>query len=1269
MSALAVLAWLRRTVCALALPLALAGCGGGGSSDGTPDPSPDVDGTTYAISGTIDGLQAGPMELKLVVIVRLGDGTDDVREEIISVGNGPYAFTLRAPASAQALLFPSAGLLAPKQACRATPRGEGAATDWQSQAIQGDQVVAFRCGPVHFLRGTATGTAPLGFKMLELLIDGQLATAPAGVTVPGPFVFPNYGPDTPVSLGGIMAGENYLLRPVDDGKRCRVLNGAGVMPARDVEDVVVECGLQTVRYQVIGLVGSGLQVSLTATIPGQPAALQETRTHAADGTFEFEAELNEGDTYAVTVTVAPTGPKQECSVEKGEGVVADADVTDVVVRCPGLLREWRFYGPNASQDRLGRSTSGVVYDTYLYPEPTIGNTVPSVPLDLQHLDLDIYKNLFDLPGAQMGVYSNETGKTFWVAAETPSANLSARLTRLTTYWWMRKTKDIATVKFQITDVWLDAFVDGAGGLFGHEPVYLESLAGMGLMAARIPAGATLPLSPFYWAEDVARLEATLNPANGIEWDFKVMGQVDGPWVPLFDESMFDVQKFRHDLFGTVGAARVSLNKEIDLVIDLSQVGPNDRVMLTMQAFAMVKNAISRESLATAYFRDPAEFDTTAPQGGITITSMDGLELVEPGVLPADYQPTPDTTPAAACADPASERALVQFGAGAFAIAENDSLNRIVTITRTGSTVGEVTARLLLAPGTAAEGADFTRREFFVRFAKGSASPRSVTVPLIDDTLQEIPETMQLSLVDVSGCADLGPQSSVTLIIQDDDTPPATIPTFTLGGSVSGLVGSGLVIGNIATDPLPIAADGAFQFPRLFAAGHIYRIQVTNQPQNPRQSCTVANGEGTITNASIDNVQISCTTLAEPGGLDPSFGTGGLAWTSLLGVVPQNTELAHQADGKLLVVGGNAGLLRLLPDGTPDPSFGAAGNGLATLAGGRNDRFSLQALAVQPDGRIVVAGNVTIGVSGRADMLVARYLANGTLDASFGGGTGMASFDYAQWNDGASHVLLQPDGSILLVGTVSDVSGNGDPSDFAVLRLTAGGQVDTTYGSNGWSRANVGGGYDVPRAAVLTPDGGVVLAGRVAPSGGSNGDVGLVKFTAAGVPDTAFGTGGTGTVRRITPEHDEARDIVAMPDGRLLVVGERGATNTGGPYVLWLARYLANGQLDTTFGSGGIATLATPLSGYAVAVQADGAVWVAGGTPAANGSSADYGLARFTATGQPDGSFGSGGLLAVDLFGGFDTPGAMLLQPDGRVVVAGSANNGSTLGLGLVRVVP
>ena len=257
------------------------------------------------------------------------------------------------------------------------------------------------------------------------------------------------------------------------------------------------------------------------------------------------------------------------------------------------------------------------------------------------------------------------------------------------------------------------------------------------------------------------------------------------------------------------------------------------------------------------------------------------------------------------------------------------------------------------------------------------SPRTVEVPVLDDTAVEGEGTLALQLTGASGCADIGVRSSATLTIGDDDAAPAA--SYTIGGTVTGLAGSGLVLRVLGLD-LPIASSGAFAFPRTYATGVIYEVTVAAQPDAPRQSCTVANGSGTIAGANVTNVAVTCTTLSEPGGLDPSFGTGGRVYTA--GVSAGATDLALQPDGKLLVVGGNQ-LLRYLPNGALDPAFGTNGAVTVTFYGRSFD--SLEAVALQPDGRIIVVGNhrdhVAVRLLDRCPSL-RRHSAPGTHSADF-----------------------------------------------------------------------------------------------------------------------------------------------------------------------------------------------------------------------------------------------------------------------------------------------
>ena len=116
-------------------------------------------------------------------------------------------------------------------------------------------------------------------------------------------------------------------------------------------------------------------------------------------------------------------------------------------------------------------------------------------------------------------------------------------------------------------------------------------------------------------------------------------------------------------------------------------------------------------------------------------------------------------------------------------------------------------------------------------------------------------------------------------------------------------------------------------------------------------------------------------------------------------------------------------------------------------------------------------------------------------------------------------------------------------------------------------------------------------------------------------------------------------------------------------MLTLARYNADGSIDTSFGNSGRITDAIVEVGRAAALDAEGRIVAAGRV------SGDFGIVRLDPNGVLDTSFGDNGLLTVDFFGGADTPNAIAIQPDGRIIVAGAARNGTSDVLGIVRIVP
>ncbi len=331
-------------------------------------------------------------------------------------------------------------------------------------------------------------------------------------------------------------------------------------------------------------------------------------------------------------------------------------------------------------------------------------------------------------------------------------------------------------------------------------------------------------------------------------------------------------------------------------------------------------------------------------------------------------------------------------------------------------------------------------------------------------------------------------------------------------------------------------------------------------------------------------------------------------------------------------------------GNTVPVFGTGG--IVTTNIGPNDLG--RAVTVLPDGHILVAGYAN--QNGYQDFTVVRYNADGSLDTSFGGGDGIVGTPVGPSDDVAFSIAVQPDGAILVVGA----SFNGFNYDIAVTRYNADGSLDASFGGgDGIVVTPVGPWYDYGIGVVVLANGDIIVTGFA--SNGANEDIALLRFNADGTLDTDFG-GGDGIVTTpIGPNNDQGMSVIALSDGNILVAG---SALVGSGYDFALVRYNADGSLDTSFGGGdGIVTTALVTGtdqGYAMALQPDGAILVAG--QANNGSNADFALVRYNADGTLDTTFGGGdGIVLTPISLSHDIARGIVIQPDGKILVAGYAN--------------
>ena len=272
-----------------------------------------------------------------------------------------------------------------------------------------------------------------------------------------------------------------------------------------------------------------------------------------------------------------------------------------------------------------------------------------------------------------------------------------------------------------------------------------------------------------------------------------------------------------------------------------------------------------------------------------------------------------------------------------------------------------------------------------------------------------------------------------------------------------------------------------------------------------------------------------------------------------------------------------------------------------------------AVALQPDGKILVAGS-TVDEAGEYQFAVVRYTADGSLDPSFGAG-GAVTTPFGPGVASASALVLAPDGRIV-------AAGRGG-SDFALARYDPNGSLDTTFGDGGKVTTAFADAHEAGVAEIaLQPDGKIVAAGTILTP--ANYDFALARYDPNGLLDTGFGTGGKVTTS-IGPNHDFASSLALRPDGKLVVAGFSEQLSGDG---FALARYNADGSLDEQFGTGPVAgTTVTGSSGWAEAMvlQPDGKILAAGWIYAGR-DVYDFGLVRYKANGSLDAGFGKRGTV-------------------------------------------
>ncbi len=338
-----------------------------------------------------------------------------------------------------------------------------------------------------------------------------------------------------------------------------------------------------------------------------------------------------------------------------------------------------------------------------------------------------------------------------------------------------------------------------------------------------------------------------------------------------------------------------------------------------------------------------------------------------------------------------------------------------------------------------------------------------------------------------------------------------------------------------------------------------------------------------------------------GSLDTSFGTNGKVTTNMGNILEKANDVAIQTDGKIVVIGETynvskyeIAMVRYNPNGSLDTTFDFDGKVITSIGSGS---AIASAVTLQTNGKIIVVGHVYTSIS--IDFSVLRYNADGSLDTTFSD-DGIVNTNINNTSL-AEDVKIQLDGKIVVVGS-SFYSGFN--SYFVTVRYTTDGSLDTTFDTDGII-TDVLGYDDSARSIAIQSDGKIVVAGTSA-NGLNNTDFAVVRYTTFGSLDTTFGNNGKVT-SDLSGSQDFANTVAIQVDGKILV---SGSSLVGANFDFTVVRYTIYGALDPDFGTNGKVTTSINSSDYAqdMIIQPDGKIVLVGDSN--NGSNTDFTVVRY-----------------------------------------------------------
>lgn len=354
-----------------------------------------------------------------------------------------------------------------------------------------------------------------------------------------------------------------------------------------------------------------------------------------------------------------------------------------------------------------------------------------------------------------------------------------------------------------------------------------------------------------------------------------------------------------------------------------------------------------------------------------------------------------------------------------------------------------------------------------------------------------------------------------------------------------------------------------------------------------------------------------------GALDRSFGVRGEVRTAFPSENATATAVSIQRNGDIVVAGPTSAtkssqtkvvLARYRPDGRLDPTFGYKGEVTAPFVAGPIGVFLRANLALQSNGKIVLAG--TSGAyPGGSRFAIARYAADGSLDSTFGN-QGQVTTAFGADSVVATALALQQDGKFVVAGYSFTSGPTPTLQGFALARYDTDGSLDQTFGSGGEVTTRIG--SSAAAAALAVQSNGKIIA-----AGSAFSDkalqirhFALVRYERNGILDPSFGQ--NGKITTAFTNDDGIQGVVTFPDGKIVAAGTT-LTRRGARFRFALARYMSDGSLDPSFGKAGKATTAFGLGddqAHAIGVQRDGKIVVAGESYDQSTQGVKFALARY-----------------------------------------------------------